>query len=430
MIKLLKNFVSNNENGFFQEVGWTWLGYAINQRNYEYVQQRNMSIALVLLDYGNWQADSDIFQYLSSKVISFLQKRKNTYLVLDASLEGFGPKTFPILECLYYNCEKYKISPKKIIYATSNRYESRNNAAFCLHHGRKDSIKIYTSNHFQYQTGQNFRNDKGINFITTEGDPWPLDTFYDKIKGTTYKQYNGKYFLSLSRIVRSHRTLGHFLLHAANIEKHALISQDKLKQTSGDMHNALKDQGNAFIENFARDINVDPKQFVRWSKTLPRIIDTPDFKTNHGPKGNYGLYTKTLFEVVNETDANGFDGTQLFYSEKTFKPMINGMPFIIFGQQYANSHLKELGFKLYDELFDYSFDNEPDVKKRYLLIIAMIQDRIKMFNKMSKEEQLEWRFQCEDKLKYNMSKVILEEKDDPALEKLLQSMYRECGFVL
>ena len=60
------------------------------------------------------------------------------------------------------------------------------------------------------------------------------------------------------------------------------------------------------------------------------------------------------FSVVNETiAANGF------YTEKTFKHIIAKLPFIIFGgskdnQIFASKH----GFELYDELFDYSFEEK------------------------------------------------------------------------
>lgn len=51
-------------------------------------------------------------------------------------------------------------------------------------------------------------------------------------------------------------------------------------------------------------------------------------------------------------------------SEKTWLPILYKKPFVIMGIEGINQKLKELGFELYDEIIDYSFDSEPDMQKR------------------------------------------------------------------
>lgn len=64
------------------------------------------------------------------------------------------------------------------------------------------------------------------------------------------------------------------------------------------------------------------------------------------------------FSVVNETIA--VDG---FYTEKTFKHVIAKLPFIIFGGPKDNQiFASKYGFELYDELFDYSFEEPQGVE--------------------------------------------------------------------
>ena len=46
----------------------------------------------------------------------------------------------------------------------------------------------------------------------------------------------------------------------------------------------------------------------------------------------------------------------LFITEKTWKPIVFQKPFLVWGGQGIHAKLKDLGFELYDELFDYSFD--------------------------------------------------------------------------
>ena len=47
----------------------------------------------------------------------------------------------------------------------------------------------------------------------------------------------------------------------------------------------------------------------------------------------------------------------LFITEKTWKPIVFKKPFLVWGGKGIHTKLKELGFELYEELFDYSFDN-------------------------------------------------------------------------
>ena len=78
-------------------------------------------------------------------------------------------------------------------------------------------------------------------------------------------------------------------------------------------------------------------------------------------------YYKTLMVVVNET----CDKT-IFFTEKTWLPLLLGRPFLINGGMGMHHRLKEYGFKLYDELFDYSFDLETESDVRIDGIIQNI----------------------------------------------------------
>ncbi len=66
-------------------------------------------------------------------------------------------------------------------------------------------------------------------------------------------------------------------------------------------------------------------------------------------------YLQSNIDLVLEADID-----TLFITEKTWKPIVFKKPFIIYGGKGIHTKLKELGFKLYTELFDYSFDNEDN----------------------------------------------------------------------
>ena len=51
-------------------------------------------------------------------------------------------------------------------------------------------------------------------------------------------------------------------------------------------------------------------------------------------------------------------------TEKKFKPIALGMPFIIVGTQGSLKYLRSYGFKTFGDLWDDSYDDEPDDHKR------------------------------------------------------------------
>ena len=64
---------------------------------------------------------------------------------------------------------------------------------------------------------------------------------------------------------------------------------------------------------------------------------------------------ESYFNIVFETLA--FHNL-CFFTEKTFKPILVGMPFIICGTLHQNQYLQSLGFEIFPEIFDYSFEDE------------------------------------------------------------------------
>jgi len=88
-------------------------------------------------------------------------------------------------------------------------------------------------------------------------------------------------------------------------------------------------------------------------------------------------YTNSLIQLVAESDPNVF-----ILSEKVAIPLFFNKPFIVAGSAYYHETLKQLGFKLYDELFDYKFDLVHDLESRYDLIAKNL---IKFVGKSSLE---------------------------------------------
>lgn len=79
-------------------------------------------------------------------------------------------------------------------------------------------------------------------------------------------------------------------------------------------------------------------------------------------------YRSTYYSVVVETSSTG----SIFLTEKTFKPIMYGHPFIIFGARHSLKTLRDFGFETFPELFDESYDDEANEVKRAEMIVNEI----------------------------------------------------------
>ena len=85
--------------------------------------------------------------------------------------------------------------------------------------------------------------------------------------------------------------------------------------------------------------------------------------------------------------------------------MLYKKPFIILGPRYIHQALKNIGFKLYDELFDYSFDDKP-YEERLNSVITQIKQILKIPTSelidrcRSLFEKIDYNYKALDKLQH------------------------------
>jgi hypothetical protein len=82
-------------------------------------------------------------------------------------------------------------------------------------------------------------------------------------------------------------------------------------------------------------------------------------------------------------------------TEKTFKPIALGMPFVIVGTQGSLKYLRSYGFKTFGDLWDESYDDEPDDYKRIEKIAQVLKhldtsDRQTIFKSAQEIIQHNW----------------------------------------
>jgi hypothetical protein len=185
------------------------------------------------------------------------------------------------------------------------------------------------------------------------------------------------------------------MLFNSPLVEYSIISQDVFDYTIHEYH--------------LKKMEVTDLQCENFKNHLPLIADKNQFEVNDPFNALPELHSKTAFSIVNETLADNSNNTTLFFSEKFLKPIINFQPMLIYGHQGINKKLSLLGFKNYESYFNLDFDDEPDDIIRYKKLLNSASDAVALLKSLSKEKQIEWRFNNVDLLKYNYE-VFLENK--------------------
>lgn len=163
----------------------------------------------------------------------------------------------------------------------------------------------------------------------------------------------------------------------------------------------------------------NPYTFKHYDGSLKILDEQYTSKKDQGwvPKEYY----QSFFQLVPESTLKCH-----FITEKTMTPLIIGKPFLIAGSKGINRKLESLGFKLYTELFDYSFDDVEDMEKRY----DMICEEIKKITATPLNELSKYHIELKQKIDYNRRKVYefaFEQKYIPDLAREVIDYYDSTG---
>lgn len=113
-----------------------------------------------------------------------------------------------------------------------------------------------------------------------------------------------------------------------------------------------------YFSTINRDIGFDPDIDLSIDNLDTAFIKLEDYK-------------KTFVSLVTETNVNQ---DKLFFSEKTYKPIVAQHPFIILGNPNSLKYLKSIGFKTFDKWWDESYDEELDFKIRLEKILDIVKN--------------------------------------------------------
>lgn len=140
---------------------------------------------------------------------------------------------------------------------------------------------------------------------------------------------------------------------------HRCVLMDELYNVN--LFNVGKISWNLIDENYSQ------YDFKYWKQELIEIDNFIKNKKN---------FTNTFYETDDSLISIVTESTtrDMFFTEKTFKPIISERPFIVLGYKGQNLELKKYGFELFDEIFNYEFDLSDDVVYRAKGIVQNLQN--------------------------------------------------------
>jgi hypothetical protein len=105
-------------------------------------------------------------------------------------------------------------------------------------------------------------------------------------------------------------------------------------------------------------------------------------------------YTQSYCHIVLETHYDADQSGGAFLTEKTFKPIKHGQPFVIVGPAGSLAALRKLGYRTFDHAIDNSYDLETDNTQRWIKLRHTIEQ-------IKKQDLQTWFASCLDDICYN-----------------------------
>ena len=162
-----------------------------------------------------------------------------------------------------------------------------------------------------------------------------------------------------------------------------------------------------------------------WRFWNPEVLHLDDFSTTKNQYAVPSQYYESFAQLVGESP----DERAIIFSEKTAVPLLFGKPFLVASTRHHHASLKEIGFQLYDEIFDYSFDDEIDEEYRYRQLIA----NFKKLCKIDKQDLKYLHHDIKEKVDFNKKHAIKLATDFsyyPEIAKEAVQIFYETGEVV
>jgi hypothetical protein len=126
---------------------------------------------------------------------------------------------------------------------------------------------------------------------------------------------------------------------------------------------------------------------------------------------NDNLYSQSRCSIVLETHFDVDQSGGAFLTEKTFKPIKYGQPFVIAGGPGSLQALRDMGYRVFDNIIDNQYDTIFDNTQRYIALRNTIQQIL---------NNPDFYHMCQDDVAHNQQ--IFEERQSTPVNNLLKEL--------
>ena len=204
-----------------------------------------------------------------------------------------------------------------------------------------------------------------------------------------------------------------FVSTIGNVRKKRTILVDKLKQSLADRKFILRYSG---VNHGSPSDHLDVITF-EVGKFDPYTLILEKYYHSVSQSLPMDMYNAARFNIVVETDIDYQHN--FFLTEKTMKVLATGMPFVSVSTPNFLANIRLLGFETYHSLWDESYDQETDYKKRIDMIVHLC-NNLCDFDWNANRDQLElikYKNQCNF---LNLNQVINQEFQN--FEEIIKSL--------
>lgn len=242
---------------------------------------------------------------------------------------------------------------------------------------------------------------------------YPDYSFENRLNSLKASLDSAKHFLCFNRIVKDFRVVLSYLFYKNKLLDKSFVSQ-----------NAFKDSSDyRFGHNKQIILNrlIEPKSFDDFKASLPWIIDSDDFSTNHWNTIPLDIFEQSFIWITSETDFGSYKpNVKSFITEKTYKPIAFFMPFIMVGPPFTLQTLKEEGYQTFSKWWDESYDQETNPLKRMKKIESLLIE----ISKWDKKKLLSVTLEMKEVLNHNYQYLLNAKRSLPALENIMEKYER------
>lgn len=274
--------------------------------------------------------------YVEQHIIQLAKKNENFYIFLDDTVEGYAYLNFKhVFEFVNKNNLK-----NKVIYASGHLKAKDEYHTWLEKKGLDSVFHVCSFNTWFWK----------IRFWTIECD----------IKSTIKKEV---YYSCLNNRPREHRLITVTYLDYLNILEKGIVSAND-KDYEGNSSWTFEEILTTRLKDISHKYNVVLKnQIPKIKEKLPLIVDVHDLGNKCLPHDlSPSVYNKALINLVTETFyfSTWNINSEFFITEKTWKAFTANQIPIIIGPKGIVKYLRELGFDMFDDIIDNSYDDEPD----------------------------------------------------------------------